>query len=167
MQPGTVRRVVARSGFYVAVVVLVLMVWRIQYFMDAKTFGPNTIFFSSSTDAPSQWQQMGVQAVSETNSLLTTLATGLLGALGLLLNRGRNRPKRIHLYSAFLCAVGGGLSLYFGYVSHLHLLWMIKNNTFDPYSPVYILPSHFQFYTLLAGTFFFADFAVHDLNEEN
>jgi hypothetical protein len=143
-------------------------VWRIQRYMDATTFGPNTIFFSSSSGAPSQWQQMGVQAVSETNSLLTTLATGLLAALGLLLNNpGRNRAKPRHLWSAFLCAVGAGLSLYFGYVSHLHLLWMIKNDTFDPYSIVYILPSHFQFYTLLAGAFFFADFAVHDLNEEN
>jgi hypothetical protein len=41
-------------------------------------------------------QQMGIQAISETNSLLTTLATGLLGALGLLLgNRGRDHDRDI------------------------------------------------------------------------
>ena len=166
MHQITGRARIARFGFYVAVIALVAIVWLVQRHMDAVAFGPSTIISSSSGD-PNQRQQMGLQAVSTMNSLLTTLATALLGALGLLLgNRIRPRPQPRHLWSAFVSAVFVGVSLYFGYVGHLHVLWMIKNETFDPYSLMYILPSHSQFYALLLGVFFFADFAVHDLSEE-
>jgi len=142
----TVRRKVARLWFDGAAIALAITVWGIQYWMDVITFPRGEMLFPAS--APSQWQQMGVQGVSETNSLLTTLATGLLGALGLLWSTKGPKPR--HWWSASLSAVGAGVSLYFGYVSHLHLLWMIKNDTFDPYSRVYLLPSHLQFYALLA-----------------
>jgi len=51
-------------------------------------------------------------------------------------------------------------------VSHLNLLAMISNENFTPYDPVYLFSSHAQFYTLLAGAFFFADFAFHELSNE-
>lgn len=169
MQPATGVRRIVRFGFYIAVVVLVVAVWRIQHYVYAKVmFSPNTVLLSSSGDAPSQWQQMGFQAAADTNSLLTTLGTALLGALGLLLgNRGGNRPKPRHLWSAFLCAASAGLSLYYGYVSHLHILWMINSQAFDTNSSIYLVPSHAQFYALLVGAFFVSDFAVHNLIEEN
>jgi hypothetical protein len=43
---------------------------------------------------------------------------------------------------------------------------MIGNEYFNSYDPLYLFFSHAQFYSLLAGTFFFADFAVHDFNQE-
>src|ERR1700730_12531017 len=156
----------ARVGFYVAIILLVAIVWGVQRHMDVIAFGPNTII-SYSPGKPNQWQQMGLQAVSEMNSLLTTLATAMLGGVGLLLaKREPARPRPRHLWSAFIIAGFVAISLYFGYVGHLHVLWMIKNETFDPYSLMYLLPSHSQFYALIVGVFFFADFAVHDLSEE-
>jgi hypothetical protein len=99
--------------------------------------------------------------------LLTTLATALLGALGLIMgNKVSAGSKLRHMWAAFLAAIGGVLSLYFGYVSHLNLLAMIGNEYFNSYDPLYLFFSHAQFYSLLAGTFFFADFAVHDFNQE-
>ncbi|MGA8108456.1 MAG: hypothetical protein WBD46_01950 [Acidobacteriaceae bacterium] len=153
-------------GFYLAVAALAVTVWQVQRHLTRVTFPPNEII-SSSSDAPAQWQQLAVNAVSDSTALLTTLATALLGALGLLLvNRGRDKertPPR-HPGSAFLCAAGACVSLYFGYVEHLYLVFMISNQTFDAYRLVN--PSYFQFYALLAGTFFLADFAFQDLRQE-
>lgn len=167
----TMQQVIGRSrfvrlGFYFATIALVAIVWIARRHMDAAAFG-GIIFSSSTTADPNQWQQMGLQAISEMNTLLTTLATALLGALGLLLSSGaRNGPRPRHLWSAFISALLVGVSIYFGYVVHLHVLWMIKYENFDPNSLMYILPSYSQFYTLLVAVFFFADFAVHDLIEE-
>ena len=77
------------------------------------------------------------------------------------------RPTSLeHLSAAFACAMSAGLSLYYGYVVHLRLLWMITNKAFDATSAFFVTPSHYQFYALLAAGFFFADFATYNLGEE-
>ena len=157
MPEPTQRSRLARMGFYFAVVLAVLIVWQIQRYMNLKSFGPGVIIASSSSSTPSasdqmglQWDQMGLQVVSEKDSLLTTLGTAMMGALGFLLVGGpRTRTRPRHQWSAFVSALCVGVSLYFGYVSHLHVLWMIKSQTFDPYSALYLLPSQGQFYALL------------------
>lgn len=156
---GTLRRPgVARLILYVLICAIVSAVWLIQ----ARAIP----FISSSTDSPSQWQQLGIQIASETTRLLTTLATALLGALGLFFaNRESSGVKPRHMWSAFTTALCGALSLYYGYVVHLHLLWMITYKAFDPTSDLFLFPSHVQFYALLAGGFFFADFAISNLSE--
>jgi hypothetical protein len=107
---------------------------------------------------------MTVQAMTQTNALLTTLGTALLGALGLLIsNRTQDRATSQHMWAAFLAAAAGGLSLFFGYMSHSNLLYMIHIRNVNPYDQAYLYSSHAQFYTLLAGAFFAADFAVHEL----
>lgn len=161
-------RRVAQFGFYIAFAGLAATVWGIQYYMEAATAPPSgTILSSWSPNSnPNQWQQMGFQAISETNRLLTTLGTALLGALGLVLgDRAKNRTPH-HLWSAFLSAMSTCLSLYYGYVGHLNLLTMIYSENFDPYSPAYLLPSHLQFYTLLVGVFLLAGFVFYNLRRE-
>jgi hypothetical protein len=157
----------SRTRFYSTVFMVVLAVWGLQVLVYQKVYDqPGTIFSqTSSTPAdPSDWQKMSVQAMTDTNRLLTTLATALLGAVGLLLgNNAAQRSARRHMWAALLSAFGGVLSLYFGYVSHLNLLAMISNRTFSAYDPVYQFSSHAQFYSLLAGVIFLADFAIHDL----
>jgi hypothetical protein len=162
------RRNIPRGWFYVAVVVVVVSVWGVQTLKYDKIYNVSGKIFSGSTGGgPNEWDKMSVAAMTETNTQLTTLATALLGALGLLMiNKVQAGSKWRHMWAAFLGAVGGGLSLYFGYGSHLYLLTMISNQAINPYDPVYIFWSHAQFYTLLAGAFFFADFAVHQLSEE-
>jgi hypothetical protein len=156
----------ARIRFYAVIGIILVSVWGVQRYMYHKIFEtPGTIFSSSSGGTPTDWQKMSVQAMSDTNALLTTLGTALLGAIGLLMVKARETSKSVHMWAAFLAAVSGGASLYFGYVSHLNLVAMISNQTFNPYDPVYLFSSHTQFYMLLAGAFFFADFAFHDLSE--
>jgi hypothetical protein len=155
-----------RIRFYVVVGVILASVWGVQRYMYHRIFEtPGTIFASSSGGMPTDWEKMSVQAMSDTSALLTTLGTALLGAIGLLMVKMRETSKPVHMWAAFLAAVSGGASLYFGYVSHLNLLAMISNQTFSPYDPVYLFSSHTQFYMLLAGAFFFADFAFHGLSE--
>lgn len=169
MHSATGRPRVSRLIFYIAAILLVVVVWRVQRAMDVAAIQPGTIISASASTSggPNQWQQMGLQAISDMNSLLITLATALLGGLGFLLSGGLGaRTRTRHLWSAFICALLVAISIYFGYVGHLHVLWMIDNQNFDPQSLVYKLPSYSQFYTLLLAVFFFADFAVHDLFEE-
>ena len=156
MPTSTRNRNTGRIGFYAVVVGVVITVWLTQ--------GPGS-FFSPTSEKPTEWQQMGVSIASETTRLLTTLDTALLGALGLLMgDKIATRPK--HLTAAFACALSAGLSLYYGYVVHLRLLWMITHKAFDATSAFFVAPSQYQFYALLAAGFFFADFAAHNLGAE-
>jgi hypothetical protein len=161
---------ISRARFYSTVSALVLAVWGLQVFMYQKVYNAPGIIFSESPTAPaipSDWQKMSIQTMTDTNRLLTSLATALLGAVGLLIgNKAQEASDRRHMWAALLAAIGGVLSLYFGYVGHLNLLAMISNRTFSAYDPVYQFSSHAQFYSLLAGVIFLADFAVHDLNSE-
>lgn len=173
--PEVAKKILGFRGiwFYAAAVLVVLSVWTVQMYAYRQVFSvPGTIFFASAgTPAaptpPSDWQKMSVQAMTESNRLLTTLATAMLGALGLLVgSKAQDGSGSRHMWAAFLAALGGTLSLYFGYMSHLNLLAMISNQRPDPYDPVYLFSSHAQFYTLLAGAFFLADFAAHYTSQE-
>jgi hypothetical protein len=158
------RRRTTRLAFYVAFGVLVATVWEVQRHMNAAAFPPNSVISSESN--VTDWQRMSVSAVSETSRLLTTLATALLGGIGLLLgNRDQHRPKPRHLWSALLAAMAAGVSLYFGFVIHSYLVGMFSYETFSAYVLKY--PAYCQFYALLGGAFFLADFAFHDLSAEN
>ena len=162
------KRVFARTWFYVAAIALVAAVWGLQIFMYHLAYtNPIISEVSGVPDKPSDWQKMSMSVMTDTNGLLTTLATALLGALGLMVGRkvsGGAGPR--HMWAAFLAALGAVLSLYFGYTSHLNLLGMISNENFSAYNRLYMFYRGAQFYSLLAGTFFFADYAVHDFNRE-
>lgn len=165
MAPTSERRTTIRLAFYLGLVILVATVWRVQRHMNAAAFPPNTVI-SSSDSKVTDWQRMSVAAVSDSSQLLTTLATALLGGLGLLLsNRNAHRPKPRHMWSALLAAMAAGVSLYFGFVIHSYLVGMFSYETFSAYVLEY--PVYYQFYALLAGAFFLADFAFHDLSAEN
>lgn len=164
----TVSRTISRPWFYVAVVILVLSVWGIQNYENNRIYGTATVFSGSpDTSTPSDWQKMVVQTMTQTNGQLTSLGTALLGALGLLIGRARNDSKFRHFWAASLAAAAAVLSLYFGYTGHLKILSMINTQFVDPGDPVYTFSRNAQFYTLLAGAFFFADFAFHDLSRED
>jgi hypothetical protein len=160
----------ARWWFYLATVALALSVWILQDYVYHKIFStPGVVFSESSTTPvpPDDWQKMSVQAMAQTNGLLTTLGTALLGAVGLLIsNQASDRSRPRHRWAAFLAIACGGLSLFFGYTNHSNLLYMIQYKNINPYDPGYLYSSHAQFYTLLAGAFFAADFAVHYLGKE-
>jgi hypothetical protein len=166
--PATAKLTFTRTWFYGAVVALVLLVWGVQNYEYHSIYSPGTIFSGTpTTPTPNDWQKMVTEAMSQTNGQLTSLGTALLGALGLLMGRARNGSGFRHIWAAFLAAAGAVLSLYFGYMGHVYILSMINTHSPNPADPVYFFLSRSQFYTLLAGAFFFADFAFHDLSRED
>lgn len=170
MKKPTVRTL-SRYLFYVSVVALVLAVLLFQHYMDTRMSQPKTIISGSQfvpNDDMSTWDQKGIDVVAGLNSLLTTLGTAVLGAIGFLLwNVHRKGAQRPHMLSALLGAMCVALSLYFGFVGHLHILWWTETKSFSPGSVIVMWPHMAQFYTLLLGAFFLADFAVYDLSKED
>jgi len=157
MQLQTADRKHSRMGIYVLVGAVALGACLFQ--------GRSGSFFAPQLDKPTPWQQMSVTVASDTTGLLTTLGTGLLGALGLLMGGRAGGGKVRHLWAAFACAASAGVSLFYGYVVHLHLLWMIAHQTLDTTSAFFVTPSHYQFYSLLAAGLFFAHYAAQNMGE--
>jgi hypothetical protein len=166
--PTLAKRPIARVWFYAAVVILVLSVWGIQKHEYHRIYGTAAVFSGTpDTPTPNDWQKMVTDTMTQTNGQLTSLGTALLGALGLLIGRARNGSKFRHFWAASLAAAGAVLSLYFGYLGHVYILSMINNHVPDPNDQIYFFLGRSQFYTLLAGAIFFADFAFHDLSGED
>jgi hypothetical protein len=68
-------------------------------------------------------QDKAVDAFLEMNRLLTTLATTLLGAMGLLLFGGfKGRPCSRELWAVIAGAISICLSIYYGYVAYLAVI---------------------------------------------
>jgi hypothetical protein len=141
MKPASKKRTSARIWFYVGCALLALSVWSFQKHVNNEAFNKTGIIFSGSSGQssdPTGWDKMSVQAMSDVNGLLTTLATAMLGALGFLMsNRAQEGSTSRHIWAALLGAVGGGLSLYCGYVAHVNLLTMISTQNIDPHNFLY------------------------------
>jgi hypothetical protein len=159
-----------RLNFYVLAIVIGAVVLVFQHYMDKIAYQDPGIIVSSSLNQPDTippWQEKALETYSSMSGLLTTLATALLGALGyLLINARQAVPQLHHGASAVGSALFAGLSVYFGYVSHLTVLSSTYSNVFNPYAFGIVWPSRSQFYTLLLAVFFFADFAFHELGKE-
>jgi len=145
-----------RFGFYLGVLVLAGAVWEVQHYLQSAP----TIY-----DAiPIQTE--AVSAFLEMNRLLTTLATTLLGALGLLLFGGfRGKSCSRELWAAVVGAVSVSLSIYCGYVAYLAVISMLEAGSFDPYSPQLLRAQYAHFYTFLVGVIFIAGFVYQNMGE--
>jgi hypothetical protein len=161
----------SRFNFYIVAVVVAAAVLLLQRHMEKTSYAARSgIISATSLDNQNSipaWEEKALQTYSDMSGLLTTLSTALLGGLGyLLINSQAARPQVRHRLSALASAVFAVLSLYFGYVSHLSVLAATYRKTFDPYDLGVRWPSRAQFYTLLLGVFFFADFAFYELAKE-
>jgi hypothetical protein len=162
-----VRRRIPEFWIYLALGAIVsVLVWQLQVYEQAKVFPPQHWESAQETiPAANDWDKMGVNALSDTTRLLTALATGLLGALGLFwVNRGEAQGKLRHLWSGFLCAYLAGVSLYYGYAVHCWLAAMLSSHKFDPYALYF--PSSWQFFGLLTSALCFVIFVVANLTRE-
>jgi hypothetical protein len=147
-----------RFGFYLGAIVLAAIVWRIEIFMGS---GP-TIY----TAIPIQ--EKAVDAFLEMNRLLTTLATTLLGAMGLLLFGGfKGKSCSRELWAVIAGAISICLSIYYGYVAYLAVISMLETNSFDPYSPQLLREQYAHFYTFLVGFVLFAGFVYANMRTED
>jgi hypothetical protein len=160
----TTRRAVAlRITFYVTAIAFILAVIEFQKYVTARLFEP-----AVATASLSPLQERTLEAFLDMNHLVTTLDTALLGAIGFLLFSWK-KPKRASssLWIAFASAVSAFLSLFFGYVVYLALLWMLQSQL--PFSLDYLAilwARQAQFYAFLLGVVLYADFAFHSLQKE-
>jgi hypothetical protein len=153
------RPAIARFGFYLAVIVLALVVWVVQDNLFSKSY------IEAQTDALNPLQEKQLDAFLQMNQLLITLATATMGALGFMLTQRKTRRWR-ELLSAAASAIFAGCSLYFGYLAYQGILWMLQSGFFNLDNAAIQWTRHFHFYALLLSVFFFADFIIHDIGKE-
>jgi hypothetical protein len=145
-----------KFGFYLGVLVLAAAVWEVQHYLRSAPAIYDSI--------PIQTE--AVSAFLEMNRLLTTLATTLLGALGLLLFGGfKGKSCSRELWAAVVGAVSVSLSIYCGYVAYLSVISMLEEGTFDPYSPQLLRAQYAHFYSFLVGVIFIAGFVYQNMGE--
>ena len=152
------RRITTRFGFYLSIIVIAFIVWRIENYLQAVP----TILSGT------PMQEKAVDAFLEMNRLLTTLATTMLGAMGLLLFGGfKGKSCSREMWAAIAGAVSVGLSIYYGYAAYLAVISMLAVGSFDPYSPHLLRDQYAHFYTFLAGVILFAGFVYQNMKEED
>lgn len=161
------KRMLVKIRFYSVFAILAAIVWAVNHYANHVIFGaPGTIFGATDPSSSVDWPFITVKAMTDANALLTSLATALLGAVGLLIVKARDSSKSAHMWAAFLAAISGGVSLYGGYQCHCFVLTMIAYQTFSgAYEDAYLIYRDIQFFALLAGAVFLADFAFHGLGE--
>jgi hypothetical protein len=114
------RRMATRFGFYLSIIVIAFIVWRIEIYLQAVP----TILSGT------PMQDKAVDAFLEMNRLLTTLPTTLLGAMGILLFGGfKGRACSRELWTAIAGAMCVGLSIYHGYAAYLAVISMLASGS--------------------------------------
>lgn len=158
MKPTTGQRRINRFGFYLGAIVLAVVVWRTERYMQSGT----SIYQATPI------QEKAVDAFLEMNRLITTLATTLLGALGFLLFGGRTAQSwSRERWAAVAGAVFVCLSIYYGYVAYLDVISMLELSYFDPYSAQLLRAQYAHFYTFLVGVILFAGFVYQNMCTED
>ncbi len=160
MSSRTSRALIFRIALYGSAIIIILALWEVQRAISQSFFEPAV------TDG-SFVNRSQVDALLGQSNLLTTLCTGLLGALGFFWIHGRDTgrwtgAKWLALASA-ACAV---LSLVFGYMVYLALLDMLRGQMFDLAMPA-MWVRYAQFYCFLLAVMLFGDFAFQNLNVED
>ena len=100
-------------------------------------------------------------AYAALGNLLTTLATGLLASLGVFFTRTKNDSARV-LWPAVLSALCVCISVYFGYISSQNIAWAIESQIPTINLPKLQVPRQLQFFSLVAGVYFYAEFLRRD-----
>ncbi len=151
-------KILFRLVFYMAATAFIVLVWQYQ-----KNLFNNTIVAVTDTSAASL-KDKELDALLAMNQLVTTLSTGLLGAIGfLLVNVRRENRGSVALWAACCSAVCAALSLFFGYVVYLAVITMLHNQFFDSTIDSLLWPRQAHFYFFLLAVVLFGDFAFNNL----
>jgi hypothetical protein len=107
-----------------------------------------------------EFNKKQIDAFTDTNKLLTTLATALIGVTtGFLLNRDQKvKLSRGDFRRAILSWSAAGLSLYCGQLSYRQLLWMLGHQFCDVFHDSIWWPTRAQFWAFLISAVALADF---------
>lgn len=158
------QRRLRRIYFYTGAIALVVAVVTYQHYVQSKTQVYGVVI-----ERLSPLQDKQLQAFLGMNQLLIALGTTLLGAMGFILaNRLKTRAPLKEAWPAVASAAFVGLSLYYGYKGYDDIVFMLQPGTptFDLYGPLIRSDRTAHFTTLMIGVFLFADFALHEFNQE-
>lgn len=160
MKRRATRAVIFRLLFYMGATAFILVVWQYQKHFSGSWIEPLVTSISPA-------QEKELDALLEMNRLITTLGTGLLGAMGFILVNGHKEHRGTGAFwAAFASAVCVGLSIFFGYVVYLGIIAMLQNQFFDLDNPGIWWARQAHFYTFLLGVVLFGDFAFQILHSE-
>jgi len=153
---GLKRPAVVSFTFYAGLALFAALVWEFTLFMNSRPYSLLPV-------ADPAVVSKALDSYGAVGSLLTTLATGLLAAMGWLFTSLPKIPSgaRDH-WPAAAAALCASLSLYFGYVSTQNVQWAIEASV--PSLEVCQLqwPRQLQFLGLLLSFLFMADFVRRD-----
>lgn len=162
---------IANSFLYFLVIFLVLIavMWILTSYINSRRY-----FFDSTDEVPANDAAALRKAANDAaalskaqdayaalGNLLTTLATGLLASLGVFFTRTKNDSARV-LWPAVLSALSVCISVYFGYISSQNIAWAIESQIPTINLPKLQVPRQLQFFSLVAGVFFYAEFLRRD-----
>jgi len=159
--PETKRAILFRLIFYAAAGAFIVVVWQMQRSYLDNWIAPATAAVGSMPDRE-------LDALLQMNQLVTTLSTGLLGAIGFLLINIRKANRRFEsLWAACASALCVGLSLFFGYLVYQWIIAMLKVQIFDPDLKPLLWARNAHFYLFLLAVLLFGDFAFNSLRGED
>jgi hypothetical protein len=147
-----------RTFFYAVVLLFGLAIWRFEVHLERQSH-----VYGEEVTELNGVEKAQLDAFSSMNGLLTTLGTGLMGALGFLLARRRSSHQLRELIPAFLSFLLVGVSLYFGYHAYQDVLYMLDNETFNLTGGQVLFDREAHFLTFFAGVVVFIDFALLEL----
>jgi hypothetical protein len=149
------RPMAVHETFYVWLVVLAVLFGALTYYIDTKPYVVVEVDPNALVNA--------LGAYTSAGSLLTTLATGLLGGMGwFFTNRSKRRYTARDLWPGVAGAFCACVSIYFGYIASQNITWLVENSIESLNLAKIQWPRNLQFYALLLGVFCFADFLRRD-----
>jgi hypothetical protein len=149
------------KGPVIALVLFYFVGGGVVYSMLKLTDWVNTHPYAAGTPDNEGSFEKAVDAYQNVNSLLTTLATGLLAALGFLLINRPGRPfSAWDFWWAATSALCACVSLYWGYVSSQNVQVALEFQSLTLDLPTLQFPRQFQFYSVVLGVICLAHFAM-------
>jgi hypothetical protein len=117
----------------------------------------------------SEFNKKEIDSFTDTNKLLTALATALIGATtGFLLNRDHKAKLSPPDFRRAICSwVAAGISLYFGQLSYREMLWMLQHRFCDLFHDSVWWPARIQFWAFLISAISLADFVYRSVQENS
>ena len=146
-------------GLYLLLVVILGGLFCLQQFVSTKPFA------EAQVSKLSVLQEKQLELYREENTLLTTLATAAIGGIGAfaLQRYAQGALPTSQRIRALLGALFACASLYFAYLSHETVIWMLQSGFFNIMSPRIAWGARLQFWSFVVSLLFLADFFYNGL----
>lgn len=157
-------------GFYVVVVVVAILAWAGQSYMNHRAevdLAAQGGIAGQVAERMDGLQAKTLDAFLDVNQQVTTLGTALLGGVFyLLFNSGKGFAWKQRKWAAVMGVLFVAISIFFGYVAYIFVIAALGNGNPDATASKSYWAEQAHFYTFLLGVVFFADFVFHNLPNE-